>query len=65
MVAAGVGVSIVPESTTRRLRDTLPFSAVELDEQWSRRELKLVSRTRETLAAPVYKLLDALALHAR
>ncbi|SAK86045.1 LysR family transcriptional regulator [Caballeronia pedi] len=61
MVAAGVGVSIVPESTTRRLRDTLPFSVVDLDEQWSSRELKLVSRPQETLAAPVHKLFDALA----
>jgi DNA-binding transcriptional LysR family regulator len=65
MVAAGVGVSIVPESTTRRLRDTLPFSVVELDEQWSSRELKLISRTQETLVAPVHKLFDALALCAR
>jgi len=61
MVAAGVGVSIVPESTTRRLRDTLPFSVVDLDEQWSSRELKLVSRPQATLAAPVHKLFDALA----
>ncbi|NIF71172.1 LysR family transcriptional regulator [Burkholderia sp. Ap-962] len=60
MVAAGVGVSIVPESTTRRLRDVLPFSVVDLDEQWSRRALKLVSRAPDTLAAPVRKLLDAL-----
>jgi DNA-binding transcriptional LysR family regulator len=65
MVAAGVGVSIVPESTTRRLRDTLPFSVVELDEDWSKRELKLVSRPREDLAAPVSKLFDALAEQAR
>ncbi|BBU30750.1 hypothetical protein BTHE68_44840 [Burkholderia sp. THE68] len=61
MVAAGVGVSIVPESTTCRLRDTLPFSVVDLDEQWSSRELKLVSRPQATLAAPVHKLFDALA----
>jgi len=65
MVAAGVGVSIVPESTTRRLRGALPFSVVELDEQWSNRELKLISRGQETLAAPVHKLFDALALHTR
>lgn len=65
MVAADVGVSIVPESTTRRLRDTLPFSVVELDEQWSSRELKLVSRTQETLGAPVRNLFDALALSTR
>lgn len=61
MVAAGVGVSIVPESTTRRLRAALPFSVVELDEQWSSRELKLVSRPLDTLAAPVQKLFEALA----
>lgn len=65
MVAAGVGVSIAPESTTRRLRETLPFSVVDLDEQWSRRELKLVSRPQETLAAPVHKLFDALHAELR
>ncbi|KXU82970.1 hypothetical protein CI15_28010 [Paraburkholderia monticola] len=61
MVTAGVGVSIVPESTTCRLRVALPFSVVALDEQCSSHELKLVSRLRETLAAPVHQLLDALA----
>jgi DNA-binding transcriptional LysR family regulator len=61
MVAAGVGVSIVPESTTRRLRDTLPFCVIALDEQWSKRELKLISRTQDTLSAPVHKLLHVLS----
>jgi DNA-binding transcriptional LysR family regulator len=60
MVAAGVGVSIVPESTTRRLKDTLPFSVVGLDEQWSKRELNLVSRAQENFAPHVRKLYDAL-----
>jgi DNA-binding transcriptional LysR family regulator len=61
MVAAGVGVSIVPESTTRRLRNTLPFAVVSLDEHWSRRDLKLVQRPQATLPAPVSKLFDVLA----
>jgi DNA-binding transcriptional LysR family regulator len=60
MVAAGVGVAIVPESTTRRLRGALPFSIVPLDEQWSKRELQLVSRPAGPLAPHVQKLFDAL-----
>ncbi|WP_233828776.1 LysR family transcriptional regulator [Paraburkholderia sp. ZP32-5] len=62
MVAAGVGVSIVPELTTRRLRDTLPFSVVRLDEQWAKRELKLISRAQENFAPHVRKLYDALVV---
>jgi DNA-binding transcriptional LysR family regulator len=60
MVAAGVGVSLVPESTTRRLRGVLPFSIVPLDEQWSRRELKLICRSVEALVPHVRKLFDTL-----
>jgi DNA-binding transcriptional LysR family regulator len=60
MVAAGVGVSLVPESTTRRLSGTLPFSIVPLNEQWSRRELQLVCRSSQRLAPHVRKLFDAL-----
>jgi DNA-binding transcriptional LysR family regulator len=60
MVAAGVGVSLVPESTTRRLSGTLPFSIVPLDEQWSERELQLVCRSSQRLAPHVRKLFDAL-----
>jgi len=60
MVAAGVGVSLVPESTTRRLSGTLPFSIVTLNEQWSRRELQLVCRSSQRLAPHVRKLFDAL-----
>ena len=60
MVAAGAGVSLVPESTTRRLSGTLPFSIVSLDEQWSRRELQLVRRSPQRLAPHVRKLFDAL-----
>jgi DNA-binding transcriptional LysR family regulator len=61
MVAAGAGVSIVPESTTRRLQGTLPLTVVKLNEAWSRRELKLVSRVRpEGMPPHVRKLFDAL-----
>jgi len=61
MVAAGVGVCIVPASTTRRLQGTLPFAVVPLDEEWSRRELRLVARSQAALAPHVKKLFDTLA----
>jgi DNA-binding transcriptional LysR family regulator len=60
MVAAGVGVSLVPESTTRRLSGALPFSIVPLDEQWSKRELQLVCRSSQRQAPHVRKLFEAL-----
>jgi DNA-binding transcriptional LysR family regulator len=65
MVAAGVGVSLVPESTTRRLSGMLKFSIVQLDEQWSKRELKLICRSPDTLAPHVRKLFEALEQPAR
>ncbi|CAB3754870.1 HTH-type transcriptional regulator GltC [Paraburkholderia solisilvae] len=60
MVAAGVGVSIVPESTTRRLSGTLAFAIVPLYEDWSKRDLEIVSRPTGPLAPHVAKLFDAL-----
>jgi DNA-binding transcriptional LysR family regulator len=64
MVTAGVGISVVPESTTLRLRGTLPFATVALDEQWSKRELQLVSRSVSTLAPHVRKLFATLAVES-
>ena len=42
MVAAGVGVGIVPEATALRHRRALPLATLRLAEPWSMRELALV-----------------------
>jgi DNA-binding transcriptional LysR family regulator len=61
MVAAGVGVSIVPASSALRLRETLPIAAIALEEDWARRDLKLICRSRERSAPQSRNLFDWLA----
>lgn len=60
MVAAGVGVAIVPEATARRHRRALPFATLRLREAWSIRELALVVRDSRRLPKPARQLFEVL-----
>lgn len=60
MVAAGVGVGIVPELTAQRHRRVLPLATVRLTEPWSMRELALYVRDSKRLPRPARRLFDAL-----
>jgi molybdate transport repressor ModE-like protein len=60
MVAAGVGVAIVPETTLSRHRRVLPIAALRLSEAWSLRELSLIVRDARRLTRPARLLYDAL-----
>lgn len=60
MVAAGVGIGIVPEATALRHRRTLPIATVRLAEPWSMRELALYVRDSRRLPKPARQLFDAL-----
>lgn len=60
MVAAGVGVSVVPESAARRLQRSADIQIVVLAEDWARRELKLVVRSLDGLAPYSRKFFDHL-----
>lgn len=60
MVAAGVGVAIVPETTALRHRRVLPVATVRLSEPWSMRELALYVRDAKRLPRPARRLFDAL-----
>jgi DNA-binding transcriptional LysR family regulator len=60
MVAARVGVGIVPETTLSRHRRVLPIAAVRLDEAWSLRELSLIVRDSRRLTRPARLLYDSL-----
>ena len=60
MVAAGVGVGIVPEATARRLRRGLPLGVVRIAEPWALRQLALCVRDSRRLSRPAKRLFDAL-----
>lgn len=60
MVAAGVGVGIVPEATARRQRRALPLAMVRITEPWAARQLTLCVRDSRHLSRPARRLLDAL-----
>ncbi|MGQ3296649.1 LysR family transcriptional regulator [Reyranella sp.] len=60
MVAAGVGVAIVPEATVSRHRRALPLATVRLSETWAMRELALHVRDSRRLAKPARRLFEAL-----
>jgi len=60
MVAAGVGIGVVPEMSARRNLATLPIVQVELADAWRVRERYLLVRDGETLPAYAQSLIDAL-----
>ena len=63
LVAARVGIGIVPEATARRQRRGLPLGIVRIAEPWANRELMLCVRDSRRLSRPAKKLFDALSKH--
>jgi len=64
MVAAGVGVAIVPEQAARRQRRAVPLGIVRIAEPWATRELVLCVRDSRRLSRPAKRLFDALLASA-
>lgn len=60
MVAAGVGVGIVPEATALRHRRALPLATLRLTEPWSMRALALYVCDSRRLPKPARRLFEAL-----
>ncbi len=60
MVAAGVGVGIVPEATARRQRRALPLAMVRIAEPWAARQLTLCVRNSRRLPRPARQLFETL-----
>lgn len=61
MVEAGVGVSIIPQSTALRMQASAGIHIVQLDDDWAERDLKLVMRSLEGLAPHARKLVEDIA----
>jgi len=60
MVAAGVGIGVVPEMSARRHLATLPIVQVELADEWRVRERYALVRDDERVPAYAQSLIDAL-----
>ena len=56
MVAAGLGIGILPEGSARIYMGTLPLRCISLDEAWAERQLMLCVRSQDALS-PVAQLL--------
>lgn len=61
MVAAGVGIAIIPLSAAQRLRKTVPIATVTLADTWAGRNLVIAVRSLEDLSAPAGNLVHYLA----
>lgn len=57
MVSHGIGLGIVPRSTAHRLRRTLGFQVVALEDPWARRRLSLCFAAWHALPRPMQSLL--------
>ena len=60
MIAGGVGVGVVPDSTARRLADALEIDCVELAEPWAIRERFLLMRSLDALSPAARDLVQDL-----
>ena len=59
-VAAGIGVSVLPERAVARWATEFPVAMVELSDDWSRRRLTICHNRTAKLSAPARRLLDRL-----
>ncbi len=60
MVESGVGLSVIPETSARRLQKNARICIVPIDEEWAERDLKIVIRQLATLKPHARKLFDHL-----
>jgi molybdate transport repressor ModE-like protein len=65
MVAANVGIAIIPQTAARRLRRTLPIATAAIADAWAKRNLVIAVRSLEDLTAPARSFVDHLAKQVR
>lgn len=64
MVAAGVGIAVLPRSAVNRARRTLPIAAVPLTDGWTSRRLQICVRRLDALPSPARDLVAHLRTDA-
>jgi DNA-binding transcriptional LysR family regulator len=60
LVAAGVGIGVVPLTTAKRAALTLPIAIIDLEDDWAIRELTICVRDLETSAPYARDLVQSL-----
>ena len=60
MVAADVGIAVVPEAAARRCARVMPISAVRIRDGWANRKLVICARSFKSLPRPAKLLVDHL-----
>jgi len=60
MVAANVGVAVVPESAARRCSQTMPIAMIRIRDAWANRKLVICSRNFKALPRPAKLLVEHL-----
>jgi DNA-binding transcriptional LysR family regulator len=65
MVAAGVGIAVVPEAAARRCANSMPVTLLSIRDSWANRRLAICARSFKTLPRPAKLLVDHLQKAAR
>jgi DNA-binding transcriptional LysR family regulator len=60
MVAAGVGVAVVPEAAARRCAQSMPITPLAIRDAWANRRLVICARSFKSLPKPAKLLVDHL-----
>jgi DNA-binding transcriptional LysR family regulator len=65
MVAAGIGVAVMPDVAAKRCARSMPISAVRLRDPWANRKLAICARSFRALPRPALQLVEHLRRAAR
>ena len=60
MVAAGVGVAVVPEAAARRCAQSMPIAMIRIRDSWANRKLVICARSFKALPRPAKLLVEHL-----
>jgi DNA-binding transcriptional LysR family regulator len=60
MVAADVGIAVIPETAARRCARTMPIASIRLRDAWADRKLTICARSFKALPRPAKLLVDHL-----
>jgi DNA-binding transcriptional LysR family regulator len=60
MVAADVGVAVVPEAAARRCARSMPIAMIRIRDAWANRKLAICARSFKTLPRPAKQLVEHL-----
>jgi DNA-binding transcriptional LysR family regulator len=60
MVAAGVGIAVVPEAAAKRCAQSMPIIMIKIRDPWANRRLAICARSFKTLPRPAKQLVEFL-----